>query len=62
MADMTIADLTNPAARAQVVRRAGVIFTQWEHVVDEDVSWTEALSREYWWPDVHRDLAAGAGK
>ena len=44
----TLADITNTAPKAQVVRRAGVIFTQWEHVIDEGIDWHEALSRDYW--------------
>jgi hypothetical protein len=34
--------------RAREVRRAGVILSVWEHVIEEGTDWREALSRSYW--------------
>ena len=37
-----------PPPRARVVRRTEALMGSWVHVMDEDVHYEEAVSREYW--------------
>jgi hypothetical protein len=43
-----------PPARAKIVRRMESIFNSWAHLIEENVDWTEALSREYWGSVIER--------
>jgi hypothetical protein len=41
-------DITEAPKRASIVRRTEAIRNTWAHDIEENVDWTEALSREYW--------------
>jgi hypothetical protein len=40
--------ITEAPKRAGIVRRTEAIRNTWAHDMEENVDWTEALSREYW--------------
>ena len=43
-----------PPPRARVVRRTEALMGSWMHIMDEDVYYEEAISRDYWAPQMEK--------